>query len=287
VYTVFAIYPVLSTVPYSLTSWSGLGAAKFVGLENFKTILGNQSLVSEFLNAFKNTFFLLLLTYIFVNPLIILIAYLLFKKIRGSSIYKTVIFMPQFMNVVAVTFVITLFFSPGIGLYGNFMQLIGLGKWAVPGVWADPAYGIPLVLLVGVWRGMGYELLLYIAGFNMIPPELEEAAIIDGAGETKRFFKIYFPLIAPTFTNIIVLMYIWTLTTFDIPYLMGGVTGGVNGNMDTIQLFFYRTVFSRGGYSSNFMGIGSTIATVIMFVLLSGSYLLQKSLSTREKNVVY
>jgi raffinose/stachyose/melibiose transport system permease protein len=285
VYAVFSVYPVLSTIPYSLTSWSGVGAARFVGLENFRTIFGSPDLVPQVLGAFTNTFLLLSLTYAVLNPIVIAVAYLLFKKIRGSEVFKTVIFMPQFMNVVAVTFIVTLFFSPGIGLYGNVMTALGLGAWATPGIWAKPSQGIPLVLLVGGWRGIGYELLLYIAAFNMVPAELDEAAVMDGAGGAQRFFKVYFPMIAPTFTNVVVLMYIWTLTTFDIPYLLGGVNGGVNGCMDTIQLFFYRTVFARGGYSSNFMGIGSTIALVILAVLLGGSLLLQTFLGRREHNV--
>ena len=281
-YTVFSIYPIVAVLPFGFTKWSGVGAARFAGLQNFLTIFRSPDLVSQLLNSYKNTFVLLCLTYFIHTPIVIVIAYMLFRKIRGSSLYKAVIFMPQFINVVAVTFIVTLFFSPSIGLYGSIMNLLGLGKWAIPGIWKDPVYGMPLVLLVGVWKGMGYELLLFIAGFSTVPAELEESAKIDGAGEIKRFFNVYFPLISPAFTNIIVLMYIWTLTTFDVPYLMGGMNGGAGGSMDTIQLFFYRTVFGRSSYSSNFMGMGSALSMIILTTLIGGSLLLQRLLKKRE-----
>jgi raffinose/stachyose/melibiose transport system permease protein len=116
----------------------------------------------------------------------------------------------------------------------------------------------------------------------MVPRELDEAARIDGASETQRFFHVYFPLIAPTFTNVVVLMYIWTLGTFEIPFLLGGMSGGVAGSMDTIQLFFYRTVFGRGSYSANFIGLGSAISAMILVILASGSLLLQRFLGRRQ-----
>ena len=282
IYTMFAVYPIFTTIPYSFMKWGGVGAAQFVGFDNFMKIFGNGELASQMLNALKNNFFMLFLTYVIVNPIVIILAYLLYKNIWGSSIYKTVIFMPQFVNAVAVTFIVTLFFSPDIGLYSNIMNLLGLGKWSIPALWQEPSYGVPLVLLVTCWRGIGYEMLLYIANFNMIPAELDQAAKIDGAGEVKRFIHIYFPLLAPTFTNVVVLMYIWTLTTFDVPYLLGGITGGVGGNMDTIQLFFYRTVFGRGSYSTNFLGIGSSISSVILVILVSGSLFLQSFLRKRQ-----
>jgi len=281
-YTVFSIYPIVGVLPYSLTSWSGVGAPRFVGLGNFLTIFSTPSLLQQLVNAARNTLLLLCLTYVPYTPLIIVVAYLLFKKIHGSSVYKALLFIPQFINVVAVTFVVTLFFSPSIGLYSSVMNLLGLGKWSVPGIWEKPSFGVPLVLLVGVWRGMGYELLLFIAGFASVPAELEESATIDGAGEIRRFLHIYFPLISPTFTNVIVLMYIWTLTTFDVPYLMGGINGGPGGSMDTIQLFFYRTVFGGSSYSTNFVGMGSALSTIILVALVGGSLLLQQILRRRE-----
>lgn len=281
-YSLFIIYPIVATLPYSLTEWGGLGQAQFVGFRNFNNIFTNDTLTPQLWNAIKNTAFLLLLTYLIVNPLVLVVAYFLYRKIFLSDVYKTIIFMPQFVNAVAVSFIVTLFFSPSIGLFSTFMKWIGLEQYAIPAIWEDPAYAIPLVLLVGVWRGVGYEILLYIANYTMVPKELDEAARIDGASETQRFLYIYFPLIAPAFTNVVVLMYIWTLTTFEVPFLLGGLTGGVSGSMDTIQLFFYRTVFGRGSYSSNFIGIGSTISSILLIVLASGSFLLQKFLGRRQ-----
>lgn len=281
-YAVFIIYPMVAVVPCSFTEWSGTGPAKFVGFQNFITIFGNSDIVAQFLNAIKNTFFLLLLHYLITLPVAIGVAYLLFKKIAGSSMFTTIIFMPQFVNAVATIFIVTLFFSPDIGLYTTVMNALGLSKYSVPGIWENPSLAIPLVVLVGAWRGIGYDILLFIASFRTVPVELEEAAKIDGAGAIRRFFHIYFPLISPTFNNMVVLVYIWTLTAFETPFLLGGNIGGVNGCMDTIQLFFYRTVFGTTNYVGNFMGIGSALSLVIMAVLILGSLFLQRILSKRE-----
>jgi len=281
IYTIFAIYPMVSVIPYSVTQWGGIGPAKFVGLGNFAQIFGNAVTLAELKNAFFNTYFLLFLTYLILNPVVIAVAYFLYRKIFLSETYKTLIFMPQFVSTVAVSFIVTLFFAPNLGLYANFMSAIGLGQFSVPGIYANPAYGVPLLLLVGGWRGIGYETLLYVANFTVVPMELDEAARIDGANEIQRFFRIYFPLISPTFTNIVVLMYIWTLTTFDIPFLLGGLNGGANGCMDLIETFFYRHVFGRG-MTSNFVGMGSAYSMIILIALILGSMLLQQFLSKRE-----
>lgn len=281
IYSIFAIYPMVSVIPYSFTEWGGIGAAKFVGFNNFKQIFGDAVTFAELKNAFFNTYFLLFLTYLILNPVVIFVAYLLYRKIFLSETYKTLIFMPQFVSTVAVSFIVTLFFAPNLGLYANFMNAIGLSQFSVPGIYANPAFGVPLLLLVGGWRGIGYETLLYVANFTVIPNELDEAARIDGATEIQRFFRIYFPLISPTFTNIVVLMYIWTLTTFDIPFLLGGLNGGANGCMDLIETFFFRHVFGRG-MTSNFVGMGSAYSMIILVALILGSLLLQKFLSKRE-----
>ena len=282
IYTIFVIYPMVAILPYSFMKWGGISAAQFVGFQNFRDIFEEVNVVEQMKNAFSNTFFLLFLTYLFLNPIVIAIAYFLYRKVYLSEIYKTIIFMPQFVNNVAVAFIATLFFAPSVGLYGNFMTAIGLSEKAIAGIWANPVYGVPLLLLVGGWRGIGYETLLYIANFSMVPIELDEAARIDGANEWQRFFRIYFPLISPTFTNIVVLMYIWTLTTFDIAFLLGGMSGGVNGSMDTIQLFFYRNVFGRSSNVGNFVGMGATYSVIILVTLISGSMLLQWILRKRE-----
>lgn len=271
VYTVFITAPILVSIPFSLTGLTQNGHRIFVGIENYVVVFTNKILFPQFLRALTNTFLGLTLNYVFIHPLIIFLAYQMYRKIWGHTVFQNILFIPQFVNAIALTFMVSIFFSPYIGLYYRVFQSLGLEQWGTAGVWTNEKLGVVLIVIVWTWAGLGYEMLLYIAGFKMIPNELVEAAIIDGAGEWKRFTHVYFPLLMPTFTNVMVLMFIWTITAFEVPYILGGISGGINGNMDFLTLFLYRTAFGSGAYSTNFVGMGSAISTVILAILAAGS----------------
>jgi len=281
-YAVFVIAPIILSIPYSFTGVETTGRRIFVGLQNYKLIFTDKYLFPQFVNALKNSILGLILTYFIVHPIIIFLAYMIYQKIKGFKIFQSILFIPQFINAVALGFMIFLFFSPYTGLYYNFFKLIGLEKWGFSGVWNDQKLGVVLLVIVWTWRGLGYEMLLYIANFKMIPTDLIDAAIIDGAKETQRAIKIYFPLLIPTFTTVSVLMFVWTMTAFDVPYIVGGVQGGISGNMDMLTLFLYRTVFGSGAYSVNFLGMGSAISTILLIMLSVGAYLIMRALRSRQ-----
>jgi raffinose/stachyose/melibiose transport system permease protein len=281
-YTLFITAPILISIPFSLTGLTESGRRILVGIENYRIIFTNRILFPQFLNALKNTFLGTTLNYVFIHPLIIFLAYMMYRKIWGHTAFQNILFIPQFVNTIALTFMISIFFSPYSGLYYNFFKLIGLERWGVSPLWTNERLGVVLVVVVWTWQGLGYEMLLYIAGLKMIPIELIEAAVIDGAGEFKRFTRIYFPLLIPTFTNVMVLQFIWTITAFQIPYVLGGLQGGINGNMDFLALFLYRTAFGSGAYSTNFVGMGSAISTVILAILASGSAIILRLLRGRQ-----
>jgi raffinose/stachyose/melibiose transport system permease protein len=282
VYTIFITAPILVSIPFSLTGLTATGKRIFVGIGNYVTIYANRWLFPQFLNALKNTFLCLALNYLIIHPLIIFLAYLMYRKIWGHRVFQNVLFIPQFVNAIALTFMVSLFFSPYIGLYYNVFKLLGLEPWGMAGVWNNEHLGVVLIVIVMAWAGLGYEMLLYIAGFKMIPIELIEASIIDGAGERKRFIHVYFPLLMPTFTNVMVLMFIWSITAFEVPYILGGMRGGINGNMDFLALFLYRTAFGTGEYSTNFVGMGSAISTIILVILAGGSTIILRILRGRQ-----
>jgi len=272
-YTLFSIYPLVFVIPFSFVKWGGTGPIQFAGFQNFISIFGNSLLVSQLGNAYKNVFYRLVLNFGIIDVLLIPLAYMIYRKIPGGSFFKTVIFMPNFVNSVAIVFMVTLFFSPGFGLYGIVMKAIGLGQYANPGIWVDPKLGVPLTVLVSAWRTTGYELLLFIASFNTVPTELDDAARIDGAGELSRFFHIFLPLSKPTLINILVIQYIASLLHFDMAFMLGGIGGGPGGNMDTVMLFFYRNIFG-GGFVNNFVGAGSALSMVIVIPIVVGVLLI-------------
>ena len=137
------------------------------------------------------------------------------------------------------------------------------------------------LFIVTLWKGAGYSMMLFLASFQSIPEELEEAALIDGASERQSFFYILIPMLRPTITNILVLSYIWALTSFDLPYILGGSTGGVGGVIDFVAMVFYRTAFGTTG--ENNIGMGTTIAVCMFFVVLAGS-LMQMLIVNRKQS---
>jgi len=281
-YVVFCVAPIVLSIPLSFTAALKGGGQGFVGLQNYVTIFTDKYLYPQFINALKNSFLGLALTYFIVHPIIILLAYMIYRKIKGHGIFQGVLFLPQFINPVAMGFMVFLFFSPYTGLYYNFFNLIGLPNWGIAGVWSDQGLGVVLLVIVWSWKGLGYEMLLYIANFKVIPTDCIEASIIDGTSEFQRVTRIYFPLLMPTFTSVSVLMFVWTMTAFSEPYILGGLQGGINGNMDMLTLFLYRNVFGAGPFSMNFLGMGSAISTVILLILVAGALLIMRGLRSLQ-----
>ena len=272
-YTVFVIYPLVFVGPYSFIRWDGISRMQFVGFQNYLTVFNNATIMSQLKNAYGNIGQRLLINYLITHPILITIACLIVRKIPGSVFFRTVIFMPNFFNYVAIAFVVTLFFSPSFGLYATVMKAIGLKEFATAGIWVNPSYGVGLTVLVACWKTIGYELLLYIAAFNVVPVELDESARMDGASELRRFFSIYFPISMPAISNILILQYISSLLSFEASYMLGGLNGGIGGCMDTLMLFFYRNVFD-GGYVNNFVGMGSAFSMLIVAPIMLGVLLL-------------
>lgn len=283
IYTLFSIYPIINAIPNSFVKWAGVGKKTWVGFDNYISLFTHPQLAPQFINAARNTLIYLVLNFLVANTLSILLAYLLFKKIPLHRPYQVIIFSPHFLYPTAIGFMYTLFFDPTIGLYSKFMNLIGLGKFATFPWLSNPDMGIPLLMIVCTWKGIGYTMLLYLAGFTMISNDYEEAAQIDGANSFQLFFKIYLPMIRSTLSNVLLLTYIWCITLFDLPYVIAGREGGVNRSMDVLETFFYRVTYSAtSGFSNNYIGIGSAISVCVFIAVLigSGTFLL---ISNRKK----
>lgn len=282
IYSVFTIYPIVSAIPNSFVKWAGIGAKKWVGFDNYIALFTHPQLAPQFFNAAGNSIQYLILNLLVVNTISFLLGYALFRKIPMHKVYQTVIFSPHFLYPAAIAFLYTLFFDPSIGLYSKFMTWIGLEQFRTFPWLADSGKGVLMLTIVCNWKGIGYTMLLYIAGYTMVSKDYEEAALLDGASKVQLFTRIYLPLIRPTLVNVVVLSYIWSITLFDIPYAVAGREGGLNRGMDVLENFFYRTTFSAtSGFSTNFVGMGSTISVVLLLAIFCGSGILMFVLNRR------
>lgn len=281
-YTLIIIYSIASALPYSLTKWSGITPPEFVGLENYITVFTNPRISSQFYNALSNNLQLTFWGFIVLVPLSVFMGYLVFRKVPLHNTFKLVSYSPYFVNFVTTGFMVTLFFDPHIGLLSRILSAVGI-QWSTAEFFADTSYGIPYILIVHGWKTIGYFMLLIFANFKMIPKDYEEAASIDGANEWQLLRHIYIPLLKPALINVFILHYIWGISAFEVPYMLGGETGGMAGNMDVLGIFLYRMAFNVNNIT-NSMGMGTTVATIMFLLVLAGAAVQLRLMRAGESN---
>jgi ABC-type sugar transport system permease subunit len=191
--------------------------------------------------------------------LALLLALLLNTGLRGITVYRTVYYLPVVTSLVAVSLVWMWIYDPNYGLLNHFLQLLSealsllLGRDIVipPQTWlADPGLAMLAIIAMSIWRGLGYNMVIYLAGLQSIPDHLYEAAIIDGATPWQRFWSITWPLLKPTTAFILVISVIGASQVFAQVYVM--TNGGPNNATTVIvhQVFQNAFSFMKMGYAS-------------------------------------
>ncbi|MGX7131091.1 MULTISPECIES: carbohydrate ABC transporter permease [Enterococcus] len=270
-YCLFVIYPIISAAKISFFRWNGIGKQVFVGLNNYKELFSNPVLLNQLVNALKNSLIIFILTILIMIPLQIIFAYMIYSKTRGHNVLRTVLFSPQFISTPVIVFLFTLLLDSNIGLVNEFLNKIGLSFLAQP--WLGmPSIGIYVIWLMISWAGFGVGMMYFIAAMNMVSEDSIEAAYMEGAGYWRRLWLIVIPQIKNTILNLGLISYITAMTIFDYSYILGGVSGGVDGSVDVVSLFFYRIAFGDnnplgGNLSENSMGMGTTIAVVLFLII--------------------
>lgn len=285
-YTILVIYPILGAANISMYRWNGIGPKTFVGLQNYIDLFNNSELVSQLLNALKNSLTIFVLTVLFVIPLQIVMAYMIYTKVRGFRFFQAAVFSPQFISTPVIVFIFTLLLDSNIGLFNKVLESVGLESWVRP--WLGiPELGIYIVWLMISWAGVGIGMIFFVGAMKMISAEALEAAYLDGAGFWRRLFSIVLPQIKVTVLNLVLISYISAMTIFDYSYILGGISGGIDRNVDVMSLFFYRMAFGDanplgGNVSANSMGMGTTIACVL-FVMIFALALIQLLMMYRKR----
>ena len=267
----FILLPLFMSLYNSLFSWKQLVRFDFVGLENFKRLLFAFPYQQRFFNALKNNLVWFLSTTLIQNSLGLLFGYLLSRNIPGAQFFKRIFFIPVLFSIVAVGFLWGMYLKPS-GLVNNFLKLVGLVSLQRPWLGLEHL-ATPTIILVNIWRWVGFPSLVFLAAIDSVPQECLEAAYLEGVSEWKLFWKIIFPLIIPSITIIMVLTIIGSLNVFEQVYTMTGLDGSPNYSTDTIGTLFYRTAFGSVDAGSPEIGIGSAIGLVIYVLTFSTSLL--------------
>jgi len=264
-YTAFIAYPFVYSLFLSLFKWPGIGPKIFVGLDNYKNVL-TGFMSREFYRALShNGYFFVLSWTLSIFPGLIL-ALCLSVGLKGTNTFKTIYFIPNTLSIVIVGFLWGLLLNPQWGMVNQFLKLIGLEVLAKPWL-GDTKLALPTIITVTAWRGMGFYVLVFLAGIVGINREMLEAGRIDGASELQIIFRIIIPQLLPIVATLTILKFIWSFNIFDIVFAMEGTTGGPAGSTDVLGTLFYRIAFGGLGSSQVGMGLGATVVTMIFLIV--------------------
>jgi len=276
----FILLPLFISLFNSFFDWKQLIRANFVGLENFRKIFFAYPYKERFFNAIGNNIKWLVVTMLVQNSLGMLFGYVLSRKIPGHEFFKRVFFIPVLFSMVAVGFLWGLYLKPN-GLVNEFLKLIRLGGLVHPWL-GDTNTATFSIILVNIWRWVGFPSLVFLAAVDAVPVDCIEAAYIDGVKEWRLFRSVILPLIIPAVTVVTVLTVIGSLNVFEQIYVMTGLDGSPNYSTDTIGTLFYRTAFGSVDSGNPAIGVGSAIGVVIYLITFLVSIASIMATSSRE-----
>jgi raffinose/stachyose/melibiose transport system permease protein len=258
----FLVLPLLQSFQYAVTNWNGYSASfQYVGLNNFIRAFTNDSL---FQNSLFNTLKFTLVVVVVQTGLALLLALLLVRNSRPSVLLRAVFFFPTILSAVAVGFIWQFVYDPTFGLARGLLHSIGLG--ALSGSYlGNQQTAIYWVALSQVWFHAGQLMVVFIAGLQVIPRELYEAAEMDGAGRWQQFRSITWPMIAPAMTIVVAFTTIQCFKAFD---LILGISGSPTpAGLDILSTRIYTTFAnSQFGYASAESIIFMIVIALVVFL---------------------
>jgi ABC-type sugar transport system permease subunit len=259
-FMVFQLLPIAFSGYLSLAEWSGMSAIRFVGLDNFVTMVQDP----RFWNAFRVTFIITVVCTILGTIGSLALAILL-EQVSDwlASVLRVIFFLPSVTSVVVITYVWQQLYSTDYGLFNNVLEGFGLPRLA----WlTDSQLALPSLIVMLIWAGLGWDALIITAGLRSIPQEYYDAAKVDGASGWDEFWNITLPLLRPTLTFVLVtsVIYLWGL--FAQPQLLTG--GGPVRRTQTIALYLYDT-----GFLYHKFGYASAMAVTLSLIMLISSYI--------------
>src|SRR6185503_15675949 len=264
-FLLFVIYPIFQSIYYSFFNWKGFGPADdFVGLENFKNILSDK----VFIIALRNAFLLIVASLLIQLPLSLLLAVMVGRDLPGRVFFRTIFFMPYVISEV-ITAIMWLFLlnpNPDRGFVNAVLVLAG-GE-AQPWL-GDTTLVLPALFIALSWKYFGFHMLLYMAGLQNIPQEIEEAGRIDGANALQNFFFITLPLLGSTIRTSVYLSVLGSIQQFILVWIMS--KGGPVNASETLATYMIRFGFVRFQ-----LGYGSAVAIYMFLICVTFSLVYQR-----------
>ena len=279
---VFQIFPAIAAFYMSLFKWDVVQGA-FRGFGNYTDWLYDSSIRSpDFWRSLSTTFTFVIFTVPLEIAISLVLSYLLFQKMRGRGIYRTIYYLPYVTSFVAAAAIFFWVFHPTYGLVNDLVGVLGIGpqRWldepsgifelaasaigvTLPGLLAGPSLALVVLSLVTIWHFLGYMIVIFLAGLSNISSEYYEAARLDGASERQLFTKITLPLLSPTTFFVFTVASIGVLRSFDSVYVLTSGTGGPLDTTRTVTLLVFKTAFQQAQF-----GLGAALAFILTLVIL-------------------
>jgi len=251
----FIVFPIFFSFYLSFHEWNMFSAnQKFVGLENYTRLLGD----TEFWQVLKNTLIYTIGTVPVNMAFSLAVAYALIRNIKGKKLLRTMFFAPVIISPVAAAVIWRWLYDPNYGLVNYSLNIFGID----PINWLNhPQGAMAALIIVGIWKYFGINMVLFSAGLQAIPEHYYEAAEIDGAGRWAKFWNITLPLLAPTTFFILIMSMITSIQVFDLVYVL--TSGGPLGSTEVLVVYLYDHAFKFFN-----MGYASAVAYVMFAILI-------------------
>lgn len=249
---IFIIIPIFISFGLGFVEWDLIGLPEFVGVQNYHELFSS----GIFYEVLWNTFYYAFVTALFSILIPLVLAYALDRKIKGSGLFKTAYFLPYVTPMIVIAIVWTWIFDPN---YGILNWLLGIGdsiKWLY-----DEKFAMPALIIVSVWKNIGYNMIIFLAGLQAIPESVNEASEIDGATGAKRFFLVTLPLLTPTLFFVSIMTVIMSFQVFDLIYLM--TEGGPENSTMIMVYWLFKQAFEYFN-----IGKASAIAYILFIIIL-------------------
>jgi ABC-type sugar transport system permease subunit len=262
----FWIVPIIWSVWLSGSDWDIISSPHWIGLENYRAMLGDRS----FWNAIRVTLKYLVMSvplYLIVG---LALSLLLNQKVRGMNLFRTILFLPSVLSGVAVAVLFAALLNPDVGAVNSLLRTLGLDD--PPRWFGSPTWAVPTVVLIGLW-GIGGGAIIYLAGLQNIPAQLYEAAALDGAGPWQRFRFVTLPMLTPTLLFVLLVSLIDAMQVFDTVYVLEGAHGARSESLNFYLLNLYNEGFRNGrlGYASALAWVLTIAAAVVILVIFKTS----------------
>jgi multiple sugar transport system permease protein len=252
----FSAGPIVAAFVISLSRWNIVDTPRFIGLGNYVEILTREPL---FWTALKNTAYYTAGVIPLQLTIALVIALGLNLGLRGQSLFRTLYFLPSVCSTVALALVWRMLFDYKIGAINEFLDVFNLGPvpWLMKPEWAMPA-----IIIMSAWQGIGYPVVLWLAGLQGIPQSYYDAAKVDGAGPWQLFRHITWPLLTPTTFFMLIISIIGSFQIFESTFVLTG--GGPKHGTYVLVYLIYEDAFTQLN-----MGRASAVAYVLFFAVLA------------------